>query len=534
MPALSAIRTSALEHLAEQLRFAPKRTVLRQIHRARALGESIELQGIYSESWVVTQITGYAPDKESSAGLVGAALLADLSALIERLCNAVHLSLVDIKEPCIGIDELAARWSITRRTVERYRRRGLLALRVLDTQGQPRIVFPLETIVRFEAQHPDLLAQAETFSRVDPDVTRVIIERARRYSTGAGLTLNAAAMRLAKRYGRSHEAVRQMLIRHDASVATPIFAQKREHIDARRKRIMFQLWRRGHSISELAQRFERSTSSIVRIVCEYRAAQLRRLDVRPVASLVDAELPISILEHPLVRSNLDPTVILDASEFVEAARSDPPPDADVERVWSLAYATLIARTHREVQGLPRFGPSSSALDEIETSLRWAVMLKVQLMRMQRGLLLRSLEERLEGPLLAQPRHRIVDLHRTAMRALGSAVDRHDPLRGGRLAAPVALALGRGLAHVGVPTALRRAASVIVLEDWPRRVAPWQRWLDPPPVLVAALDTMPSERSVIIRARFGLDGEPPMTLREVSDRLGVPARRLQGWIGDAWR
>ena len=57
MPRLSRIRTTALRELAEQLRFAPRGAIMKQLERARSLASEIDADSTYEESWVVERIS---------------------------------------------------------------------------------------------------------------------------------------------------------------------------------------------------------------------------------------------------------------------------------------------------------------------------------------------------------------------------------------------------------------------------------------------------------------------------------------------
>jgi len=117
VPRFSAIRMSDLERLAEELRFAPKRTLLRQIDRVLDLAPSIDPDTTYGSGWLIRRITGYSPESDDDSLLVGAALLGDLSALVERLCAHARLGPADVAGQALIVEELDSRWGVTRRTI---------------------------------------------------------------------------------------------------------------------------------------------------------------------------------------------------------------------------------------------------------------------------------------------------------------------------------------------------------------------------------------------------------------------------------
>jgi len=68
----------------------------------------------------------------------------------------------------------------------------------------------------FQTQHDRLLTGASRFTRMDDRTHARIVRRARRYAK-LGFTLTQAAGRIALTLGRSREAVRLVLLRHEAA-----------------------------------------------------------------------------------------------------------------------------------------------------------------------------------------------------------------------------------------------------------------------------------------------------------------------------
>ena len=123
-----------------------------QIERIEDLAVEIDPALNYPEDWLIYRITGYRPEIDIPATLVGAALLGDLSALAERLSDAAALRAHELSGPTAPIEELRRRWRVSRKTLERWRRAGLLGLRVRDPSGGAHLVFPERVIRAFESR----------------------------------------------------------------------------------------------------------------------------------------------------------------------------------------------------------------------------------------------------------------------------------------------------------------------------------------------------------------------------------------------
>ncbi|MEZ6235618.1 MAG: hypothetical protein R3B68_15640 [Phycisphaerales bacterium] len=213
MPPLTRMVVPALEDLARQLRFAPREALLRDIERAESLAGEVLATSTYDEAWVIARVTGYEAKLESPAIILGDALLADLPR--SWTCpTRPRLGEPDLPEGWLDTEALAARWSVSRKTLDRYRKRGLVARRVIGSDAKVRLAFTPDIVGAFEARQGRTIAKARKFTRIrrdrgeDHPASRAVPVR----EFGCSLNEAAAAWR---RFDRSHEAVRQVLQRHD-------------------------------------------------------------------------------------------------------------------------------------------------------------------------------------------------------------------------------------------------------------------------------------------------------------------------------
>lgn len=538
MPPLPRIRDAALADLAKQLRFVPRETLGKQLARVEELAGEVDPAGAYPQDWVVFRITGFRGASEQSGVLTGSALLADLSAFAERLTAASPRAWREIPAgSMLDAAALAARWRVSRKTIERCRREGLIAHRVLGENGRARLAFPVAGVERFESRHAERLAGAGAFTRIDPWVERRMIRRAAAYRRKLRYSLNRAAQRLAAKFGRSLEAVRQVLRRHEARAGTPIFAEPGPPA-ARERRVILRAARRAIEPGEMAERFGRSTASIRRVITDERAAALRGLGLagpegEPAPVRKGARTPREDpLEHEAARAGLGAPGATDLLAFIESARGQEAPEAPTERARAAAYHALVARAAANIAVQPEHGASAAGVDEAETRLRWAARLKAELVRSQLPLVVRTIESGLGRPPEQLRSPVLLGLVRASLAAVAEAVDQFKPggpsegkVGGGRLAAPVGLAMTRVVARfarehaaefrtgAGARAAPRLGAGVH-LPDWTRSVAPWQAFLEPDPRVRAGLAGIDERARVFLTERFGWGG-PPKTLVELA-------------------
>ncbi|MEC9373356.1 MAG: hypothetical protein VYC34_05900, partial [Planctomycetota bacterium] len=435
MPRLTSLRVAALEDLARQLRYVPRDTLRRQLQRIEALAAEIDPAINYPEDWVVFRVTGYRPDIAEPATFVGEALLGDLSPLVERLSEEAEFTTADLPEGALSLDELAERWSVSRKSIERYRRQGLVAHRVQDESGRVRLAFTPEAVAAFEARRAGDLSRAARFHRISAADEASIYVEALRLRARFGWPLTRLASELAARHGRSREAVRQLLIRLDAESTSPAF-KSRPQLTPRQRRAIDRAYRWGVDPAHIAERYARSAATVHRIVNQRRAAALRRFDLdgpmSPAFTAPDAAE--KFLAHDCLKADLLVEPEAAASEFIAAARAEPIPNRFVEHTLAAAHHFLRWRAGAALEALSRNAPNSLELDRIETDLRAAALLREALVRTQRRLALQSIEGRF-GDLLELPPETIRRIHALVMDALIEATDSFDPFKGGRLAAP---------------------------------------------------------------------------------------------------
>ena len=522
MPRLSGISLAALDDLATQLRYAPASQILTQIARAVDLAATIDPDQLYPEDWLVHRLTGYRPETDSPPLFVGVAVRRDLSAFVERISDRAALT-ADALTPALTIDELAARWSVSRKTIERYRRSGLIAARV-RSGSRTRLRFPVASVESFERNHAGTLGSAADRSRIPEPRRRSIIRIAERASRRFGWSLNETAARIAAREERSHETIRQILI--NSGRGRPSIGP-----DDRRRRVIARALRAGVSVDRLARRYNKSPQTIRRIALEERAAAVARA-AQEFQTPAIAEG--SALDHPAARNDLRPDIERTSGEWASIAHSTRPPIRHAEVALARAIAVLLARARRAVE--PNDRPTLTSVDRAETDLRWASLLVIKLIASQRGFILAAVEARLGRSVLELPSATVRAVHRAAMDAAVDAARRFLAAPAGsqrRLAGVVGPAVDRAVASLALdrtsPGVANRAKNTgASLYDWSRHPTPWSALCDPPVETGSKqlYDFDDPLRPRAIAARFGRDGGPPRSIGEIAATLGVSTRRIE--------
>jgi RNA polymerase primary sigma factor len=550
---LASITHPALSELEQQLRHAPRESLLRDVERIEELAQDVDTALEYPLEWVVFRITGYRPTESTAPVLVpGTALLNDLAAIAERLCVRARLTLAELPpgsfEPA---REVAARWGASPATLKRWRRAGLVTRRVLvgadwGERGKLEVYVSHEVAQAFRTRHALSVNRAQRMTRVDAHLRARMLREAMRYRRVLGFSLHQTAQRLAERHGRSVEGVRHLLQTAPEleNGTSPVFPRKRR-IDERRRRALLRLWQRGWEPSALGTMIDRPAILVRREVSLARLHVLREM----VPSTVPSTLPSAVeftrsadLAHPAVTRELAIPWEVDLADILRLWRTRVPEPREAEHARASAYHTLCAQAVSIVRVIDHLHPSPAALDEAETALRWASLLVRTLVRTQHRLILDTIETRAGHTLTSVPAPVLVRTVRACVRAAARAVDSFDPGRGGRLAGPVAIAVDRAvtasLRSLPVPTT-KRAAPLLEGTVEVRCLTPWDRWLLPDPRIVRSVRTgaVDAADAALLSARFGLAGSPPRTLTSFRDQEPTSAIRLamrvQRALGQAW-
>ncbi len=526
MPAVTQAKTPCIAQLASELGYASKPTLLRHLQRIDEMGPQIDPDGVYPEDWIIFRITAYRPDIDSPALVPGAALRGDLSAIAEHISEHAKLSPDDLDEPTLSINDLTERWSVSRKTIERYRRLGLIARRLDLGKGRRSIVFIERSVEWFESLNADRLGNAARFDRI-PETQ---LQRFRRWAIGyrskLGWSRSQAAARIAIRTGHSHEGVRKALLRLDRTTDAPIFDEpgptsSRDQVFAFRASI------RGVEPAVIAERTGRSHNAILRAINHARVSLIESYNLRSIQH--NAPDGNESLESPAVTDGLLTTGTTDLRELIDTMRVREPAVIYEERSRSQAYVALITQALELFDTLDRAAPSSPVLDEIETRLRFAGKLKIELVRSQLHLAMSTIEHQIGGAIDTLDPSRASFLLLNAIQIISGTIDRFDPSHGSRLAAPIGLAITRFASlqpDIAQPTSTGKAMRRIPLghwiRDWTTLVNPWDRWLMLDRRCVGIIEQLELRDRIILTRKFGLDGEAPCARVEIAKLIDTTA------------
>jgi len=266
----------ALKQLADQqVRFVPPPRRLEQMKRTERLLAEIVAEKSYPYQYICFRITDYRPDAYPDLLIDGADLQHDLGLLIAELAASLPaIPVEEMSEPVLTLEQMSEKLNVTTKTLNRWRKRGLIGLPVM-LGGRRQVGFLGSLVGPFLDSNKERVQQSGKFSQMTETEKEDILRRARRLARVATSTLTEVSRRIARRLGRSTEAVRYTIKNFDREhPEQALFPEVTGPLDSSAKQVIFNSYRRGIAVDTLARRFQRTRTSIYRVINEMRAQRL--------------------------------------------------------------------------------------------------------------------------------------------------------------------------------------------------------------------------------------------------------------------
>lgn len=259
----------------QQVRFAPAEKRLEQLERAERLLSEIDPGKKYPYQYVCYRITEFRSNSYPHLLIDGADLEHDLTLFIQDLAQTVPaVPAEQIPEPVLTLQEVSRNLKVSTKTLSRWRDRGLVSRRII-CGGRQKVGIRQSLLQRFLRNHQEHVEKSSRFTQLTENEKMEILRRARRMARVAPDRFTEICRRIARKLGRSPETIRYTIKAHDqANPQEAIFPQVTGTLDEQTKQAIYASYRRGVSINALAERFDRTRTSVYRIINEVRAKQL--------------------------------------------------------------------------------------------------------------------------------------------------------------------------------------------------------------------------------------------------------------------
>ena len=301
---MAKMRSPELGELLMQAQFAPERQRLIQLDACANLLRLIESGRAYPYEFVCFHLTGYRPRTRTHTAMTGYEdLVHDLGAYSEQLSKGLNIPALPARlERAYTIEQLGKRFGVCVKTVNRWRRRGLIGRYLVFADGRKRLAFLGHAVELFERLQGKSVEQGRAFSQVASGERERIERRLMRWSHFAPAQRQEAIRRTARRFGRSAETVRKILAECEARQRPEkLFAKRSTYIGQAERADITRLFEEGAAVSELMRRYRKSKSNIYRALNIQWAHDLaeREISYMPCEDFATAGTGRVFLEPPV-------------------------------------------------------------------------------------------------------------------------------------------------------------------------------------------------------------------------------------------
>jgi len=536
---MAGFHHAEVAELAKQLAYAPAKVRLEQINRAERLACLTDPSKSYPYEFICYQITGYRARGELGKSLRGKTVREDLVHLVEQVSGSLRMSTQEVGEPVLSIGEACEKFNVSEKTIQRWRKSGLVSRKFVGGDGRLRVGFLQSSLDRFAARNSERVQAGASFSRLTPEERREIVRRARRLSLFCHCCLFEVSKRIARKLGRAVETVRQTIKEYDHEHPdAKLFPDSGEPLQDHDRRVIFQVYQRGVSVHALAKRFCRTRSSIYRIVTEERAKELLS---EPIEYMLSPEFEKADADERILGD-----AVAEAAMGPREGRHPSPPKGLPIYLKTLYKTPLLTKDQEQalfrrynylkfkaagIQGRVKAGrtPKVEDIEEIEKLMDEANEVKNRIIQANLRLVV-NIAKRHVGP-----QTNFFELISDGNMSLMRAVDKFDYMRGFKFSTYASWAIMKNFARSVPQEGVRRDRFMTgrdeLLEMSRDLRFEGDEGYKEPDISVRqniekVLDQLdPREREIVMR-RFGLGEMPAQTLEEVGRHFSVTKERIR--------
>jgi len=259
----------------QQVRFAPPAVRLEQLRKAEKLLGEVDLLKEYPYQFVCFRITDFRSDGNPTELMIGRDLVHDLGLFIREVARSMPaMPIEEMNEPVLTLEEFSRKLNVTTKTINRWRKRGLIGLPVIH-KGRRLVGFLPSLTDPFLEANREQVSRSARFSQMSEVEKEDILLRARNLVRQGVASLTEISRRIAQDIGPATQTVRYTLRNWDREHPDqPLFPSVTGTFDPATKQMIFNSFRRGITVNNLAKSFQRTASSMYRVIHEIRAQRL--------------------------------------------------------------------------------------------------------------------------------------------------------------------------------------------------------------------------------------------------------------------
>lgn len=535
-PAETTYRSESLRRLRDQMiRYTPKGKRIKQLDNTELLLDELHEETVYPFDFIHFRITGVRLLKPDATTMNGLEWRQDLLEFIEEVSESVLQDADRIGQKVFTVEELAKRFDVVERTINRWRQRGLAARR-FRFKNRVKLGFMESTVERFVARHADLVRRGSQFRNVDDGERENIFTQIRSMlESNPETSISSITRTIAGQMSRSPETIRMMIKEHDRmNPEKALFPDVTGPLSETTKAQIFNLSKRGVGVAALARQFRRSRQTVHRVLIEVRAVELLKT-------------PLEFIDYPgFAESGVDAEFLAEMPEPETTVKKSRAPKDLPPYLSSLYEVPLLTRQQeqhlfrkmnylkwkamrlREKVAADLTHVKASDLDRIEQFQEDSLVVKNQIIRSNLRLVV-SIAKRHVGT-AANFFELISDGNMSLMRA----VEKFDFSRGNKFSTYASWAIVKNYAR-SIPEESHHRDRFVTGHEEMFEAATDNR-MDEQELELAQktlrqtvrgmLERLDARERHIIERRFGLGGSEECTLESLGRELGITKERVR--------
>ena len=538
------IENENLSRLLSQMRFTPHKKRVKQLQAAEELLSIIEGDKEYSFEFICYKITEFRIKDELGQQMCkGDQLTRDLRIFIAKLSSQLAEEVSKQDEKIYTIEELAKKLKVSTKTINRWRNKGLLARKYLFDDGKKRFGFSDSAIENFRSKNPQLIENASNFKKLTEKQKHYIIEFARHLVSGnRQASRHQVIEQIVEKTGHAHETIRYTLVNYENSYPDkPIFSRAAGVIKPEQAAELYRSYKKGATKKELMSQFNRSKSSVYRIINQRRAKALLAHKIEFIAS------------DEFAAADAYEKIIGGKSDLAQQTTSNPPTLKQLSAGSLSKYLKSIEKTEpfnrdRELELFRRYNylKYKADLNKKDISLQYAPGNKLKLIEdyLRRGEAIKNIiieaNLRLVVSIANKHIHRganMLDLVGEGNFALMKAVEKFDYTRGFRFSTYCSWIIVKDFARK-IPAEITRPDKATyesmsdIQQDMRTKTIPGVEVVERAHRSLANVikDNLNEREQYIILNHFGLLGslvkKEKKTLKEIGDHLRLTKERVR--------
>ena len=526
-----------------QLRFAPPNQRRKQLYAAERLFEVVDKDKEYPFEFVCFRITGFHPKSGAAQQLIkGDELAEDLRFFISKLSGQFARPVAEQDEKVYKIEELAKAFNVSTKTIHRWRKRGLIGRKFVFNDGKKLFGFLQSDVDKFARENPDLTTKAKTFGRMTNKQKQQIIRQAAKLAATTKLTRHQVIKKIVAKFDKAHETVRYTLLNYEKDHPDkPIFKRAAGIVEPATAGEIYKLFKQGRDVRELMKRFNRSRSSIYRIINARRTRALLGKRIKFVASeeFLGEDAREKILSKPLIgpkptdRSDAEPFELVGElllPKYLQTLKDTPILNRERELELFRRYNYLKFLACERLAGIKSSRASRACLAEIESYLDEAETVKKMIIEANLRLVV-SIACKHVGSGAD-----FIDFVSRGNFSLVKSVDEFDYTRGRRFSSHLSWAIAKDYARktpvksrrLDKATAARLANIRRDLQTAAEDLVAVQR--ERRSLVQVIKDNLDAREQYVILNRFGPIGSPikkkTKTLKQIGEEVGLSKERVR--------